>query len=91
LAGTGVQRYKHFLRVAAEFHSKWQGHIQPLMLRSVRLGTDDVDQLPTWTFRDEPTNQVLGRVWSNASGLVLLAAAIVALGITVVSRYRVAG
>lgn len=91
LAGTGVQRYKHFLRLAADFHSTWQGHIQPMMLRSVRLGADDLDQLPKWKFRDEPTWQVLNRVWSNAGGLVLLAAAIVILGITVVSRYRVAG
>jgi ABC-2 type transport system permease protein len=91
LAGTGVHRYKHFLGLAAEFHERWQGHLQPLMLRSTKFGVADVDALPRWQFREETTEVVLSRVWSNLAGVSIAGLVAIASGVVALKRYRVAG
>lgn len=91
LAGTGVHRYKHFLRLASEYHEQWQEHIQPMMVRSVKLGREHIDDLPQWRYREEGMGAVLGRVWPNLGVLTLLAAGIVLLGIMLMRRYSMAG
>ncbi|HYZ85862.1 MAG TPA: DUF3526 domain-containing protein, partial [Bryobacteraceae bacterium] len=63
LAGTGVGRYKHFLKLAGEYHQQWQAHIQPKMVQTVKLTTANIDELPRWEWREESTASVLGRVW----------------------------
>jgi ABC-2 type transport system permease protein len=91
LAGTGVHRYKHFLRLAGDYHQKWQGHIQPMMVKSVKLSPQQIDELPQWRYREEGTSDVLSRVWPNLTALASLAAVVIVLGIRSVRHYPIAG
>jgi ABC-2 type transport system permease protein len=91
LAGTGVHRYKHFLHLAGQYHQQWQGHIQPMMMKSVKLAPTQIDELPQWRYREEGTTTVLGRVWPNLAVLAALALVVVVLGVHSVRNYPVAG
>lgn len=91
LAGTGVHRYKHFLGLASDYHEVWQGHIQPMMVQSVKLAPENIDSLPRWRYREEDIGAVLGRVWPNFAALALLALAVISSGVRMVRRYPVAG
>lgn len=91
LAGTGVQRYKHFLRLASDYHQQWQGHIQPMMLKTVKLVPENIDQLPQWRYHEESAATVLGRVWPNFGALALVALAVILVGLATIRRYPVAG
>lgn len=91
LAGTGVHRYKHFLRLASSYHEQWQGHIQPMMIKSVKLAPTQIDNLPQWRYREEATGTVLGRVWPNFAALGVVGLGVVLLGIQLLRRYPVAG
>jgi ABC-2 type transport system permease protein len=91
LAGTGVHRYKHFLRLASDYHEQWQGHIQPMMMKSVKLAPQQIDDLPQWRYREEGTAAVLGRVGPNFAALAAAALGIVVLGVHLVRRYPIAG
>ncbi|HYP12393.1 MAG TPA: DUF3526 domain-containing protein [Bryobacteraceae bacterium] len=91
LAGTSVHRYKHFMSLATAFHEQWQAHIQPMMVRSVKLDGPGIDQLPKWHYREEPTRSVLTRVLPNLTALLLVAVLVVLWGAKSVGRYPVAG
>jgi ABC-2 type transport system permease protein len=91
LAGTGVHRYKHFLQLAGEYHQQWQGHIQPMMMKSVKLAPENIDNLPKWRYREEESATVLSRVWPNFAVLATLALVAVLLGAWTLRRYPIAG
>jgi ABC-2 type transport system permease protein len=91
LAGTGVHRYKHFLRLANRYHEQWQAHIQPMMMRAIKLEPRQIDELPRWQFEEERNADVLGRVWTNLAGLFVAAFVVTAFGIHLLRRYPVVG
>jgi ABC-2 type transport system permease protein len=91
LAGTGVHRYKHFLRLAGDYHEQWQGHIQPMMVKSVKLDPEHIDKLPKWHYREEGAATVLNRVWPNFAALAILTLLAIGFGARTVRRYPVAG
>jgi ABC-2 type transport system permease protein len=91
LAGTNVHRYRHFLNLANQYHREWQNHIQPLMLRSVKLEPAQIDSLPVWKFREEPTSNVLARVGVNLGGLVIASMVVAVFARYALRRYPIAG
>lgn len=91
LAGSSSHRYQHFLTQVDEYHRQWRGFLVPRILKKEKLSTADLDKLPAFTFREESTSAVTGRVTVAFAGLLipLLLAGIPAIG--ALRRYPVAG
>ncbi len=71
LAGTGLDRYRHFLGEVDKFHRGWQGFFVPLIFRQQSITAADIDRLPIFRFQEEPVGAVAGRVAGGLLGLVL--------------------
>jgi len=91
LAGSSAHRYKHFLAGVDEYHRQWRGFFVPRILKKEKLGAGDLDRLPVFTFREEPTADVTARAGVAFAGLLIpvLLAGIPA--VMALRRYPVAG
>jgi ABC-2 type transport system permease protein len=91
LAGTSSHRYKHFLSLADQFHRAWSAHLLPRIIRREKLIPDDVDRLPRFEFREEPSHQVTSRAAVGLIGLAIPTALIGLLALRALRRFPVAG
>jgi ABC-2 type transport system permease protein len=90
IAGTSVSRYRHFLGLVDDFHQRWRAHFNPRIVQKVSLRADDYEAFPVFTFREEATGTVAGRVLVGLLGLLLPALIIGWLGLRALRRYSVA-
>ncbi len=91
LAGASAQRYSHFLAQADEYHRQWRGYFVPRILRKVKLSAADLDQLPTFRYREEDLSDVAGRLQIALLGLLIPTLLVVFLGWRWLGRYPIAG
>ena len=90
LAGRSNYRYHHFVRQAETFHSTWQRHLRPLILRDVRMTPSDIEALPKFEYQEEPLSSVMKRAAAAIAGLTLLAGLITLAALPLLDRYRIA-
>jgi ABC-2 type transport system permease protein len=90
LAGTNSSRHQYFLRVVEQYHREWHEHFHAKILAGAKLEQRDVDLLPTFAFREEPTSAVITRASLSLAGL--LAAALIAglAALRLLRRYQIA-
>jgi ABC-2 type transport system permease protein len=91
LAGSGVSRYNHFRRLAEEFHGRWRGHFEPLVLKGAKLTTTDLNRIPQFQWREESLGEVARRVSGALAALLLLNLLAAALSLRALRRYPIAG
>jgi ABC-2 type transport system permease protein len=91
IAGTGVARYRHFLSLVDEYHQSWRDFFNPPIVQKAKLGPDDYDQFPKFTFREEPSSAVARRVAVGLIGLIAPALVIGWFGLRLLQRYSPAG
>jgi ABC-2 type transport system permease protein len=87
IAGTGSPRHRHFLEQVDRFHTQWRGFFVPLIFQKARI--DSVDAVPRFTYQEETTTAVAGRVLVSLLGLTLPAAVLCWLGLRRLHRYPV--
>jgi len=91
VSGTGLVRQKKYEEQAVAFVQKWKALYVPKVFQSVKLTPADYDAVPRFRFEEEPLAAIVPRVSSALLGLLLPALGIAALGLAVLSRYRIAG
>jgi ABC-2 type transport system permease protein len=90
VAGTGAARYRHFVSMVEDYHEGWQALFASMVVSKQKLTPATYDQLPRFTYREEPLRGVLSRV---AKAVAVLAAASIAFlfaGFTRLTNYRIA-
>jgi ABC-2 type transport system permease protein len=90
VAGTGVQRYHHFLALTNQFHQTWRAWFIPKVAKRAKLTALDIDRLPAFEFREEPFPEVARRVLTSLVGLLLPILLLTYLSYKILRRYSVA-
>ncbi|WZO99306.1 DUF3526 domain-containing protein [Isosphaeraceae bacterium EP7] len=90
-AGTGAARYRHFLDQVEDFHGRWRDYFRPRILRREPIRTEDLGQLPSFSFREEPLAAVMARVGVGLLGLIVPTLIVGLLGRTAIRRFSVVG
>jgi ABC-2 type transport system permease protein len=85
LAGTGIERYHHFMRLVDEFQVRWKAFFQRQHFAKVKLLEAEYKRFPRYEFREEPATVIVERVSGDA--LYLLAATLL-LGVLAFVRVR---
>jgi ABC-2 type transport system permease protein len=79
VAGTSTARQLHFVTQVKTFHEEWRAWFEPRVFRRIVLTAADHDAVPRFSFQEEPSHAILGRVaWGLAGLLIPLAVVIVA-------------
>ncbi len=91
IAGASVARYRHFLMLVDEFHSRWRAHFNPRIVQKAQLKPGDYDQFPAYAFREEAAGAVARRVLIGLAGLILPFLIIGWPGLRALRYYSLAG
>jgi ABC-2 type transport system permease protein len=90
VAGTGVQRYRHFLGLTNQFHQAWRAWFVPKVLNRATLTAADIDHLPVYAFREEQFSDLARRVLTSLAALLLPTLLLAYLSYQILRRYSVA-
>lgn len=90
IAGTGLARYRHFLRLVDAFHQSWRAHFTPRILQKAQLAAEDYERFPTFQFREESLAAVARRALMGWLGLFAPAILIGWYGLRALRRYSLA-
>jgi len=91
LAGAGMARRKLFLEQVDAYHKEWRAFFVPRVMRREMLSRSDLDNLPTFTFREEDAGAVARRVGLALLGLGIPTAVVGVAGLWGFRRVRIAG
>jgi ABC-2 type transport system permease protein len=79
-AGTSPSRYQHFYAQVDRFHEQWTRYFQARSFTSTRMRPVDFDEMPAFTYAEEPFGAVAARAavplatpWALAVGIVFAA------------------
>jgi ABC-2 type transport system permease protein len=81
LAGTGLRRYRHFLRQVDAFHNQNQEFFFPRVFDELRMTEEDYRLMPHFQWQEEKGSAVLGRVAIGVIGLWIPTVIILVLAI----------
>jgi ABC-2 type transport system permease protein len=87
VAGTGVARHQAFMAQVDAYHRAWRRHFTPLIL--ARTPVLDYRSLPTFSYAEEGTGTVGGRVALSLAGLIVPAAVIAWLAVARLARFPI--
>jgi ABC-2 type transport system permease protein len=87
-AGTSMSRYEHFYAQVNTFHERWTRFFQARSFINARMRPEDFDQLPAFTYAEEPLRAVLGRTWAPLVGLWGLGGGLLAMALVAYRRYQ---
>jgi ABC-2 type transport system permease protein len=91
VAGTSVVRYRYFLTLVDDFHQTWKSYFNPRIVQKVKLGANDYDRLPNFTFREEPSGAVARRIAIGLFGLLTPTILVGWVGLRALRCYPLAG
>jgi ABC-2 type transport system permease protein len=91
VAGTGVARYRYFLTLVDDFHQTWKSYFNPRIVQKLKLGANDYDHLPNFTFREEPSGAVAWRIAIGLFGLITPSILVGWVGLRALRRYPLVG
>ncbi len=87
LAGTGVERFRHFGRQVDGHHRAWRGYFLPRLFAKANLSAAELDRAPRYTFFEEDTAAVAARTFPVLAGLVLPTLLLGAFGLVGLRRF----
>ncbi len=87
LAGTGVKRYRHFMRQVNSFHDENQDFFFPRVFAEKRMTEAAYQLMPRFEWREEDRYQVRSRVLIGMIGLLLPVLVILAFGLYKLKSY----
>lgn len=89
IAGTGPERYQHFVRQVERYHQTWREYFTPRILQNVAVV--NYTETPAFRFEEEPPAALAGRATAGFVGLLLPTFVIGGAALRNYRRYRVAG
>jgi ABC-2 type transport system permease protein len=89
VSGTGSARHRHFVDQVEAFHGAFRGFLAPLVFQRAKLL--DHSGLPTFQYREEDTGAMASRVAVSVASIGLAAMVLTLVGLTRLSRFRIAG
>ncbi len=87
VSGTGNARYNYFLAQVKNYHAGWQNYFIPRVFQKANLTAATYDAAPRFDWREESPNAVARRVLFGLLGIVALALAVAAIGLSAIRRY----
>jgi ABC-2 type transport system permease protein len=72
LAGNGSQRYLHFQRQVATFHTAWKQFFEPRILEGVAMTEADFAAIPAWVWQEETLRRQLSDVSARTLQIIAL-------------------
>jgi ABC-2 type transport system permease protein len=87
ISGTGAARHRVFLARVDCFHQRWRAFFTPLIFQKASFTT--FENVPRFTFQEEPTSAVVSRVLWSLLGLALPAALLVVIGLRRLHRFPI--
>ena len=91
IAGTGLTRFRHFMSVVDDFHEKWRAFFVPKVFDMHEMTGPDFDEIPRYTYVEEPQDRVTGQVLVALVGMIVPTLAIFAFGLLKLRRYPLSG
>jgi len=91
IAGTGTERYKHFLGLSDRFHRAWRSYFYPKIAKNQAIAASDVDGFPDFHFEEEPSSVVAARAGAALIGLGVPALLVCGLGVFLLRRFPIVG
>jgi ABC-2 type transport system permease protein len=91
VAGTSVDRYRHFLVLVDEFHQAWRSYFNLRIVQKVRFGAGDYDSFPSFAFHEELSGTIARRIVIGLFGLLAPTLLIGWLGLRALRRYPLVG
>jgi ABC-2 type transport system permease protein len=90
VAGTSADRYENFLKQVFKFHAEWEAFFTPRFLKREPLTTAEFDQVPQFSYVEEPFSDVIARLSPSLFGLLVVVIALTAFAFSSLRKYRVA-
>jgi ABC-2 type transport system permease protein len=91
IAGTGTERYKHFVNLTDRFHQAWRSWFTPRVIQRAKVSAPEFASIPTYRFEEEPLAAVTGRSVVALAGMSGIAGLLLVAALASIRRYRVAG
>jgi ABC-2 type transport system permease protein len=91
IAGTGPDRYRHFLSQVDRFHAEWQSFFIPKVFQKLKLTESDYDALPRFAYVEEAAGAVASRIIVPLAVLSLGALIVGVLAMPALRRYPLNG
>ncbi|HUA85072.1 MAG TPA: DUF3526 domain-containing protein, partial [Bryobacteraceae bacterium] len=85
ISGTGVDRYRGFRASFDRFLTAWQDFFFRRISERALISSQELDSLPKFSYPDEPSGAILGRVLPAFAGLLI---PVVAIGLYANRRLR---
>jgi ABC-2 type transport system permease protein len=79
IAGTSLGRYQHFQGLVNAFFDRWRAYFLPKVFSREKLTSASLESFPRYSWLEEPTGNVVGRVSVALAGLVFLNAVVLLL------------
>lgn len=89
IAGTGLERYRHFLALVDSYHKGWQNFFLPKIFQQTRMTEEDYAQLPRFVYREEPLDPAVRRIALGLVGLALSGALLLWIGVSRLRYYPI--
>ncbi|MGH9631627.1 MAG: ABC transporter permease [Bryobacteraceae bacterium] len=89
IAGTGLERYRHFLRLVDGYHKQWQAYFLPRIFEQAQMTTEDYEQLPRFVYKEESLDPILLRTMLGLIGLALSGALLLWIGLSRLRYYPI--
>jgi ABC-2 type transport system permease protein len=89
VSGTGAARHRHFVSQVEAFHDAFRAFLSPLVFQRAKVL--DHARLPTFQYREEDTAAMSTRIVVSVAWIMLAATMLAIVGLTRLSRYRIAG
>lgn len=81
VAGSSLERHQHFLQQVERFREQWREALLPRTFAGQRLGAEEHQRLPRFSYQEEPQPQVLGRAALGLLALLLPTGVLLALAL----------
>ncbi|QQS40189.1 MAG: DUF3526 domain-containing protein [Acidobacteriota bacterium] len=88
IAGTGLNRHKHFRTQVKEFDRSWGEFFVPKIYRLEKLSVEDFDKIPRFEYEEEPVSEVSTRVGLGILALLLMSAGLMFISFGKLNKYR---
>jgi len=69
-AGTGPSRYRRFEEQWSRAHEAWRGYFNRKVFAGESMSADDVSQLPTFAYDDQPIAAISGRLAASLAAIL---------------------
>jgi ABC-2 type transport system permease protein len=91
LAGAGRDRHQQFLSQISEYQQRWRGFFWPRTFTLPPMSQASFNQIPRFTFREEPLNDLIRRAAVPAAALALITFVSGWIGLRACRRFHMAG